>query len=141
MTSRQQKLLKELLQHSEYRTLNEYAHFFGTSGKTISKDLDVLETVIQQVGAKLIRKQGVGVKLKMSPQQAMALHQLLQESATMEDCDTGMILEEKGIDCVLLGPQVRHLLEDTKERTAPYHIPVAVIDSVDYGMMDGEKVL
>ncbi len=51
------------------------------------------------------------------------------------------ILEEKGIDCVLLGPQVRHLLEDTKERTAPYHIPVAVIDSVDYGMMDGEKVL
>lgn len=90
MTSRQQKLLKELLQHSEYRTLNEYAHFFGTSGKTISKDLDALETVIQQVGAKLIRKQGVGVKLKMSPQQAMALHQLLQESATMEDCDTGM---------------------------------------------------
>lgn len=51
------------------------------------------------------------------------------------------ILEEKNPHCVLLGPQVRHLLEDTKNRVKDYDIPVGVIDSVDYGMMDGEKVL
>lgn len=51
------------------------------------------------------------------------------------------ILEETNPDCVLLGPQVRHLLEDTKARTLKHNIPVGVIDSVDYGMMDGEKVL
>ncbi|MGO1372215.1 MAG: PTS sugar transporter subunit IIB [Senegalia sp. (in: firmicutes)] len=51
------------------------------------------------------------------------------------------ILEEKNPDCVLLGPQVRHLLEDTKKRVEGYDVPVGVIDSADYGMMDGEKVL
>lgn len=51
------------------------------------------------------------------------------------------VLEEKNPDCVLLGPQVRHLLDDTKNRVKGYDIPVGVIDSVDYGMMDGEKVL
>lgn len=51
------------------------------------------------------------------------------------------ILEEKNPDCVLLGPQVRHLLDDTKNRVKSYDIPVGVIDSADYGMMDGEKVL
>ena len=51
------------------------------------------------------------------------------------------IMEEKNPDCVLLGPQVRHLLEDTKNRVKKYDVPVGVIDSVDYGMMDGERVL
>lgn len=51
------------------------------------------------------------------------------------------ILEEKHPDCVLLGPQVRHLFEDAKKRVAPFDVPVGVIDSADYGMMDGEKVL
>lgn len=51
------------------------------------------------------------------------------------------ILEEKNPDCVLLGPQVRHLFEDAKSRVESYNIPIGVIDSVDYGMMDGEKVL
>ena len=51
------------------------------------------------------------------------------------------ILDEKNPDCVLLGPQVRHLFEDTKNRVKDYNVPVGVIDSVDYGMMDGEKVL
>lgn len=51
------------------------------------------------------------------------------------------ILEEKNPDCVLLGPQVRHMFEDTKKRVESFDVPVGVIDSVDYGMMDGEKVL
>ncbi len=51
------------------------------------------------------------------------------------------ILEEEHPDCVLLGPQVRHLLEDTENRVEGYNVPVGVVDSVDYGMMDGERVL
>ncbi|MBZ2175377.1 PTS sugar transporter subunit IIB [Schnuerera sp. xch1] len=51
------------------------------------------------------------------------------------------ILEEENPNCVLLGPQVRHMLDDTRNRVEKYDIPVGVIDSVDYGMMDGEKVL
>lgn len=42
-------------------------------------------------------------------------------------------------DCILLGPQVGHLLEDTRASYAP--TPVMVIDKGDYGMMRGESVL
>lgn len=51
------------------------------------------------------------------------------------------IMEEKNPDCILLGPQVSHLFDDTKKRLENYNVPVGVIDSADYGMMDGERVL
>lgn len=44
-------------------------------------------------------------------------------------------------DILLLGPQVRHFLNEMKEAHEPKGIKVAVIDMVDYGMMNGEKVL
>lgn len=42
------------------------------------------------------------------------------------------------LDIILLGPQVSHLLEGLQ---AQFSIPVVVIESADYGMMNGEKVL
>lgn len=45
------------------------------------------------------------------------------------------------VDVILLGPQVRFLLAKIKEAAAPYGIPVDVIDSIDYGTMNGGKVL
>ena len=42
---------------------------------------------------------------------------------------------------ILLGPQVKFLLEKTKEQFAPLGIPVAVIAPEIYGMMDGEKAM
>ncbi|MGM0110219.1 PTS sugar transporter subunit IIB [Enterococcus sp. DIV0187] len=39
---------------------------------------------------------------------------------------------------ILLGPQIAHRLEDIRSEVT---IPVEVIDSLDYGMMNGEKVL
>lgn len=42
------------------------------------------------------------------------------------------------LDIILLGPQVSHLLDSLK---AEFSIPVIVIESVDYGLMNGEKVL
>ncbi|SCG84262.1 PTS system, cellobiose-specific IIB component [Proteiniborus sp. DW1] len=45
------------------------------------------------------------------------------------------------VDVVLLGPQVRFLLPKMKELLEPKGIPVDVINGMDYGMMNGEKVL
>ncbi|SDC31362.1 PTS system, cellobiose-specific IIB component [Pelagirhabdus alkalitolerans] len=45
-------------------------------------------------------------------------------------------------DVLLLGPQVSYLQEDyTKQYGGDNGIPVEVIDSLDYGTMNGEKVL
>ncbi len=44
-------------------------------------------------------------------------------------------------DVILLGPQVKYMLEETEARYGKEGIPIAVIDSGDYGMMNGEKVL
>jgi PTS system cellobiose-specific IIB component len=42
---------------------------------------------------------------------------------------------------ILIGPQVRYLKGQIEKQAQPYGIPVAVIDSVAYGTMDGAKVL
>ncbi|WP_380182099.1 PTS sugar transporter subunit IIB [Kalamiella sp. sgz302252] len=41
-------------------------------------------------------------------------------------------------DILLLGPQVSHMLADLQTQ---FPFPVRVIEPVDYGMMNGEKVL
>lgn len=45
------------------------------------------------------------------------------------------------LDALLLGPQVRYMLSKVKDLMEPKGIPVDVINSVDYGTMNGEKVL
>ncbi|QIQ20504.1 PTS sugar transporter subunit IIB [Zophobihabitans entericus] len=42
------------------------------------------------------------------------------------------------LDIIMLGPQVEYIYESLKKE---YDIPVVVIDSLDYGTMNGEKVL
>lgn len=51
------------------------------------------------------------------------------------------IVEQTKPDCILLGPQVKYLYKETSEKFKEYGAPVAVIDSADYGVMNGEKVL
>lgn len=50
------------------------------------------------------------------------------------------ILDE-GIDIALLGPQVRFKLQSLRVLCDTKGVPIDVIDSMDYGMMNGEKVL
>ena len=45
------------------------------------------------------------------------------------------------VDVILLGPQVRFLLSKMKALLEPKGIPVEVINSVDYGTMNGSNVL
>lgn len=46
-----------------------------------------------------------------------------------------------GYDCCLLGPQIKYHLEGFNAQAAPKQIPVTVINSMDYGMMRGDKIL
>ncbi|MDQ7096603.1 PTS sugar transporter subunit IIB [Desulfosporosinus sp. PR] len=48
---------------------------------------------------------------------------------------------ENDTDILLLGPQVGFMLKKLKDTYEPKGIVVDVIDSVDYGLMNGEKVL
>lgn len=44
-------------------------------------------------------------------------------------------------DCCLLGPQVRFKLQEVQKVMDPLGKPAMVINSMDYGMMNGEKIL
>ena len=44
-------------------------------------------------------------------------------------------------DCCLLGPQIKYKLNDFQKCAEEYHKPVAVINTMDYGMLNGEKIL
>ena len=45
------------------------------------------------------------------------------------------------MDVALLGPQVGYTLSKAKSLCEPKNIPVEVIPMIDYGMMNGAKVL
>lgn len=49
--------------------------------------------------------------------------------------------EIKVSDVVLLGPQVKYKLDEFQKIASGYGKKVAVIDTKDYGTMDGKKVL
>ena len=45
------------------------------------------------------------------------------------------------IDVALLGPQVKYLLAKGKQVCEPKGVAIDVINTIDYGMMNGTKVL
>jgi len=51
------------------------------------------------------------------------------------------IYEKEHPDCLLLGPQVKFLFKEMSTKYTALGVPIGVIDSLDYGAMDGEKVL
>lgn len=51
------------------------------------------------------------------------------------------IVKRDNPDCILLGPQVKYLLNETENLLAEYNTPVEVISAQAYGLMDGEAVL
>lgn len=46
-----------------------------------------------------------------------------------------------GVDIALLGPQIGYTIGKAKKICEPLRIPVEVIPMIDYGMMNGGKVL
>lgn len=51
------------------------------------------------------------------------------------------IVEQEHPDCILLGPQVKHLYRENFAIYDAMGIPVTVIDAEDYGRLRGDKVL
>ncbi|OUZ16437.1 hypothetical protein A5868_001358 [Enterococcus sp. 12F9_DIV0723] len=48
---------------------------------------------------------------------------------------------KEDVDLLLLGPQIGYLEPQIQERYKDKAWPIAVIDMVDYGMLNGEKIL
>ena len=73
----------------------------------------------------------------------------MQQAATAKgvECHIEAVAEADAInkidniDVLLLGPQVRFLLNKFKGLTEDKNLPVEVIDTIAYGTMNGEKVL
>lgn len=51
------------------------------------------------------------------------------------------VVKKENPDCILLGPQVKHLYEKTINKFPNIEVPIAVIDVADYGTMDAKQVL
>ena len=61
-------------------------------------------------------------------------------AVTIDACGDSGISGYLPVDVILLGPQMGHIEGKVKE-LVNNATPVTVIDMMDYGMMDGEKVL
>ena len=59
-------------------------------------------------------------------------------AVSIDDLNTNL---EKGVDIVLLGPQIKYKLKEVKEICDKKTVPCDVINMVDYGTMNGKKVL
>jgi len=68
-------------------------------------------------------------------------HGLPVEVQAFPDAKIGEIVDERHPDVILLGPQIKYRYNDISRQFGDRGIPIAVIDSKDYGMMNGEKVL
>lgn len=79
--------------------------------------------------------------LAANMQQVANQHSLEIEVKAFPHDKLGEIISTLHPDCILLGPQVKYLYDQTIKDFGSAGIPIAVIDSGDYGMMDGEKVL
>lgn len=55
--------------------------------------------------------------------------------------EVNLATEISKCDILLLGPQVRYILNKAKDLAEPYGIPVEVINMMHYGRCEGEAVL
>ncbi|EHJ01756.1 phosphotransferase system lactose/cellobiose-specific IIB subunit [Clostridium sp. DL-VIII] len=73
----------------------------------------------------------------------------MQESAKKQGIEAKIIAMseakfeeyEEPTEVLLLGPQIEYMADEMKEQYEPKGIKVAVIDMMDYGTLNGEKVL
>ncbi len=84
---------------------------------------------------------GMSTSLLASRMQKVAdANNLPIEIKAFPDANMDSVVNEFNPEVILLGPQVKHLFSKVNERYGDKHI-VEVIDSTDYGNVDGERVL
>ncbi len=90
----------------------------------------------------LVCSAGMSTSLLVTKMQKAAEEQGIDaEIFAVATSDFEKNLEEKDLDVVLLGPQVRFMKGQFEEKTAEKNIPLEVINMADYGMMNGANVL
>lgn len=90
----------------------------------------------------LVCAAGMSTSLLVTKMQKAAEEQDLErEIFAVSATEADDILDSRKIDVLLLGPQVRFMLDQFKEKVADKGIPVDSIPMSDYGMMNGPKVL
>lgn len=83
---------------------------------------------------------GMSTSLLVTKMQAAAKAQGVE--ASIKAMSESEVKNHEGeMDVLLLGPQVRFLLSKMKGKYEPMGIPVDTIPTVDYGTMNGPKVL
>ena len=84
---------------------------------------------------------GMSTSLLVSKMQKAAVEKNIESSIwaiPVEDLSHNL---EKGVDIVLLGPQIKYKLDEVKILCDLKNIPAETINTVDYGTMNGKKVL
>ena len=85
---------------------------------------------------------GMSTSMLASKMQEVAnAHNVPVKVAAFSHNKLGDIIATDRPDCILLGPQVKYMYDETVQKYGGENIPIAVIDAGDYGMMNGEKVL
>ncbi|MGO1653166.1 BglG family transcription antiterminator [Senegalia sp. (in: firmicutes)] len=77
MNKRQVDLLKSLIIAKDYLPIKYFSNELNISDKTLSKDLDKIESMINQIGASIDRKRGLGIKLYYTSSQLDILNSRL----------------------------------------------------------------
>lgn len=88
----------------------------------------------------LVCSAGMSTSLLVSKMQKAAIEKGIEVNIEAV-AEADLKNKAEGIDIILLGPQVRYILSRVKNSMEPKGIPVDVINSVDYGTMNGVKVL
>lgn len=91
----------------------------------------------------LLCSQGMSTSILASLMQDSAnRHQLPIEIVAYPHGKLPSVIEKKALpDAILLGPQVKYLLEETRQRFSDLNIPILMISQEDYGMLNSDKVL
>ena len=84
---------------------------------------------------------GMSTSLLVSKMQQAAKDSTIESkiwAVSVEELDHNL---KEGVDVVLLGPQIKYKLNEVKAVCEKLNIPVDVINMIDYGTMNGKKVL
>lgn len=55
--------------------------------------------------------------------------------------DTKLAVYIEDADIVLVGPQLAYRVDGYRKKYQAYNVPIVPINAMDYGMMDGKKIL
>ena len=88
----------------------------------------------------LVCAAGMSTSMLMSKMQQSAIQQGI-EAKIIAMSEAKFETYEEATDVLLIGPQISYMEDEIRSKYEPKGMKVAVIDMIDYGSMNGEKVL